>query len=440
MPLTRTESEQLIRRESEHLSKEPAPINLHLYQPPRELNIQLGNRAFNVFNITGRTSNFAGFNQLITNESYQPLSEEGILGNQLVDWDLYGVTADWMSIYRPDLLSRIQETVQKADHLPVGDPYIHVILPFLSNPHKKLLLNIGQEVYREHYGASPETIWLPESAVDQATLDCLVDVGYKGVLLREHQVHSHNGGTNMYKLQTENGDITAVVGHNTLSGVIGFDKPWADKYYQHWRGISQNLGYTPRVSIDGETIGHWWKKSNGAFEFMKYLLKYINDDGSGSNSKVGTADLVENTSWSCLDNGLGRWTGSEHCSCGLSGNHLEVQTVRQAKADLFNKLQLATTRIDEALDTYCPSWREGYIQWFMSQRLNLASGTPVSADKFTDDKNLQTLFISAYLRDIGWTSCGWFFGDLNGFERQVPRNSLFALAEILNWPDIIPSY
>ncbi|KKT65580.1 MAG: hypothetical protein UW60_C0041G0001, partial [Candidatus Woesebacteria bacterium GW2011_GWA2_44_33] len=30
--------------------------------------------------------------------------------------------------------------------------------------------------------------------------------------------------------------------------------------------------------------------------------------------------------------------------------------------------------------------------------------------------------------------------DVNGFERQIPANSLRAIAEIMSWPDIIPNH
>jgi len=68
----------------------------------------------------------------------------------------------------------------------------------------------------------------------------------------------------------------------------------------------------------------------------------------------------------------------------------------------------------------------------ISQKSSLATGLPISAE-ILKDKTIEKLFLSAYIRDMGWTSCGWFFGDVNGFERQIPANSLRAIAEIMSW-------
>ncbi|KKT81342.1 MAG: hypothetical protein UW80_C0053G0001, partial [Microgenomates group bacterium GW2011_GWC1_44_9] len=79
------------------------------------------------------------------------------------------------------------------------------------------------------------------------------------------------------------------------------------------------------------------------------------------------------------------------------------------------------------------------IDWFLRQRPSLARGSAISAE-IIGDKNIEKLFLSAYIRDLGWTSCGWFFGDVGGFERQIPTNSLRAISEIMGWPEIKPNY
>ncbi len=440
----RTELETLNSQELyESLSFEPAPINLHLYQPPRYLKIDYENSERTVFDITGKTKNFPGFNHQITQESYLPLTDHQILADTNVSWNLYGVTGDWLEINYPSVINELRFQIEKGAKPPVGDTYLHIILPFLSHEHKNMLLRISQAVYKQRWGVDPETIWLPESAVDSDTLNTLVENNYLGVHLREHQLSSHRFA-NLYGVNSGHGKILAITGNNHLSGKIGFDKPWADKFYAEWSRQAKYFDHAPRISIDGETLGHWWKKDNGAFDFTLYLLRYLRE-GYGWNNLdfkpqgIPDASLVENTSWSCLDSGLGRWTGSEECSCQLPSNRYEATFVRASKKDLFEKLYLASERLDASLDQSLPGWREVYIDWFLRQRISLATEQAISAS-FIGDKNLEKLFLSAYIRDLGWTSCGWFFGDVGGFERQIPANSLKAISQVMNWPDVAPSF
>ncbi|HCQ31210.1 TPA: hypothetical protein DIU27_02400 [Candidatus Collierbacteria bacterium] len=438
------ENEQASNHELlEQLSTEPAPINLHLYQPPRLLTISHQGGIRTVFDITGVSGTSDGFNHQITRESYLPLVGKGILADKNVSWNLYGVTADWLEVNYPKLIDNLRHGIDAGAKLPVGDTYLHIILPFLSHDHKNMLIQICKQVYRQRWGADPESVWLPESAVDSDTLTSLAKNKFLGVHLREHQVQSSVGG-NLFAIDSGQGRILAITGHNHLSGKIGFDKPWSDSFYDDWRRQSELLGYAPRISIDGETLGHWWKEGDGSFEFTKYLLRHL--EGSQEEHKldftiknIPSAQLVENTSWSCLDSGLGRWKGDRDCHCGLPNNEQQANQIRTSKKDLFDKLSLASTRIDQSLDTYLPGWRELYIHWFLDQRSSLATGNPISAEKLKD-KGLEKLFLAAYVRDMGWTSCGWFFGDVDGFERQIPANSLRCIAEIMNWPDIIPNH
>ncbi|KKU32645.1 hypothetical protein A3K29_04040 [Candidatus Collierbacteria bacterium RIFOXYB2_FULL_46_14] len=444
MAKTRTETEHALNPELlEQLSTEPAPINLHLYQPPRLLTVTHQGRTRSVFDITGTKGQFPGFNHQITHESYFPLVRNRILADNNVNWDLFGITADWLEINYPNLIDEIRGQIEAGAKLPVGDTYLHIILPFLSHDHKDMLIRIGKQAYRQRWGADPETVWLPESAVDSDTLTTLIKNNFVGIHLREHQIQSSHG-SNLYAIDTQQGQILAITGHNHLSGKIGFDKPWSDSFFEDWYRHSEQLGYAPRVSIDGETLGHWWKEGDGSFEFTKYLLRHL--DGSQDEHRldftvknIPNARLVENTSWSCLDTGLGRWKGDGNCYCGLPNNEQQANQIRTSKKDLFDKLTKASTRIDQSLDAYLPGWREVYITWFLSQRSSLATGLPISAE-ILKDKSLEKLFLSAYVRDVGWTSCGWFFGDIDGFERQIPANSLRTIAEIMSWPDTIPNH
>lgn len=444
MSSAKTEIESRLNPEKLKFSRDPAALHLHLYQPPRHLLINYQNKTIPVFDITGQSDSFPGFNERITKESYQPLITENFLSHPSLSWNLYGVTADWMAHTHPELISKLQQQIETGSPPPVGDTYLHIILPFLSRPHKDMMLTIAKRSYQSRWHCEMESVWLPESGVDQDTIDALVSANIKAVHLREHQVRA-SVPDSIYRLTSKAGEIAAIVGHNHYSGIIGFAKPWADSFFRELKQYRDVLGHSPRLSIDGETIGHWWKRDEGSFAFLKYFLQYLDNGLDSQNLNYQTkenfpsATLVENTSWSCLDDGLGRWQGSTNCSCALSNNHDEAALVRKSKKDLFNKLTLASDRLDAELDSYFADWRELYIEWFLAVKENLANNAPVSASMF-GDKNLERLFISAFIRDLGWTSCGWYFGDVQGFERQIPANSLHALSQINNWLELRPQY
>ena len=425
----------------EQLALESAPIHLHLYQPPRVLNISINNRDVAVFNISGTSSSFSGYNHQIVAESYRPLAQKDLLSDPNISWNLNGVTADWLEAYYPDLITDLKNQVDKEAKPPVGDTYLHIIFPFLGTEHKDMLLQISHRVYRERWGVDQETVWLPESAVDMDTLSVLAKNNIHAVHLREHQTTGQKRD-NFMAIKTKYGKIGIISGNNYLSGKIGFDKPWSDSFFDDWYIQSQHLGYAPRISIDGETLGHWWKAENGSFEFTKHLLSHLNDGREGRKllfkpDTIPEVKLIEKTSWSCMDSGLGRWKGDNGCRCALPQNEYLANKIRFLKRELFEKLTIAGSRIDTSLESILPGWRPLYIEWFLGMRQNMARGLPISAE-FLKDKSLEKLFISAYCRDMGWTSCGWFFGDVDGFERQLPKNSLIAISEIMNWPDVRP--
>ena len=162
MAKTRTETEHALNPELlEQLSTEPAPINLHLYQPPRLLTVTHQGRTRSVFDITGTKGQFPGFNHQITHESYFPLVRNRILADNNVNWDLFGITADWLEINYPNLIDEIRGQIEAGAKLPVGDTYLHIILPFLSHDHKNMLIQICKQVYDKGGGRIPKVFGYP---------------------------------------------------------------------------------------------------------------------------------------------------------------------------------------------------------------------------------------------------------------------------------------
>src|SRR3989475_2570601 len=70
----------------------------------------------------------------------------------------------------------------------VAMPYHHTILPLSSRRDKETEVRWGIADFRRRFGREPEGMWLPETAVDDETLDVLAAEGIRFTVLAPHQV------------------------------------------------------------------------------------------------------------------------------------------------------------------------------------------------------------------------------------------------------------
>src|SRR3989442_5956218 len=67
-------------------------------------------------------------------------------------------------------------------------PYHHLILPLRPRRDKVTEVRWGLADFRRRFGREPEGMWLPETAVDEETLDVLAAEGIRFTILAPHQV------------------------------------------------------------------------------------------------------------------------------------------------------------------------------------------------------------------------------------------------------------
>src|SRR3989442_4971134 len=67
-------------------------------------------------------------------------------------------------------------------------PYHHLILPLSPRRDKVTGVRWGIADFRRRFGREPEGMWLPETAVDDETLDVLAAEGIRFTILAPHQV------------------------------------------------------------------------------------------------------------------------------------------------------------------------------------------------------------------------------------------------------------
>jgi alpha-amylase/alpha-mannosidase (GH57 family) len=286
-------------------------------------------------------------------------------------------------------------------------------------------------------------MWLPETAVDEATLEVLAAAGVAFTILSPHQ-GSGVDSREPYRVPLPSGrDIAVFFYDGELSQAIAFGgllggggRDLAGALLSRFdAGDAPSLVH---VATDGETYGHHVR---GGERALAEVLDAIDESGWARLTNYGEflerfpprreTRVVANSSWSCA-HGVGRW--SEDCGCSSVGasRHPWRRPLREALDWLRDAL--APVYEAEAARFFHDPWaaRNDSIEILLDP-------TPEGADRFFERHAVRRL--SAAERDAAldllelqrnallmYTSCGWFFDDPAGLEtRQVLRYAARAV-------------
>jgi hypothetical protein len=179
------------------------------------------------------------------------------------------------------------------------------------------------------------------------------------------------------------------------------------------------------IATDGETYGHHHRHGDMA---LAYALHYIDKNDSARITNYGEylelappayeVRIMENTSWSCA-HGVERWRSN--CGCATGGQAGWSQAWRaplRASLDWLRDRLIPEYEREAGLLLRDP-WaaRDAYIDVILDR-----SSTAV--DAFLDHHALADADVERTLRLLEmqrhamlmYTSCGWFFNDLDGIE------------------------
>ena len=99
----------------------------------------------------------------------------------------------WLERHAPETYRRIIEADRESQNRCAGHgnalahPYVHAILPLTDPRDRTTLVKWGIAEFRSRFGREPEGMWLPETAVDLATLQVLSDHGIRFTVLAPWQ-------------------------------------------------------------------------------------------------------------------------------------------------------------------------------------------------------------------------------------------------------------
>lgn len=438
-------------------------VHGHFYQPPRE------NPWTGVVDREPTAAPFHDWNQRIENECYAPMASARVLGPDgavahrdnlyaSMSFNVGPTLFEWMEASAPATYAAIIEADRiSAARLGHGNaiamPYHHTILPLASRRDKVTEVRWGIADFRRRFAREPEGMWLPETAVDEETLEVLAAEGIRFTIVAPHQVQPRSASGLPLCFRAGAGrEIALCVYNGALSGDIAFGRLLTDGAMLARRlapasaaspGRAGGRGAADAITaaaMDGETFGHHHRFGEMALarafrivgeradvrieNFASFLAR---------NPPRDDALLVSPSSWSC-SHGIERWRSE--CGCRMSPGRPTSQawrgSLRGALEWLAGELHEIYEREGATLFTDDP--------WRVRNDYGAVMGVPGAAARAfvagvvrrpADDRRIAR---AAELLEIErgalrmFTSCAWFFDDLARIETiQVLRYAAFAI-------------
>jgi len=446
-------------------------IHGHFYQPPRE------NPWLDIIETEESAYPFHDWNERIALECYRPNAHARILDGKgkileivnnysFISFNFGPTLLPWLEKHFPSVYQKILEADREGLRRfsygnAIAQVYNHIIMPLALDRDKETEVLWGMADFEKRFHRKPEALWLPETAVNYATLQVLVKHGMRYLILSPYQAlrvrpfggkkwtdvsQGRIGTTEPYrcfirdasgkKLSDQFIDIffyNGIISKEVAFGDLLKDGTLFSNRFAQFQQESKGRPQLIHIATDGETYGHHKKFGDmalayaldkgfptGGFEIINYGA-FLKRFPSVYEVEIDEGPKGEGTSWSCA-HGVGRW--KEDCGCSTGGkpgwNQKWRKPLREA-LDLFrDELSLVFEREGEKIFEDVWKARNGYIEVILHR-------SPEGIKNFFDQygannldekgriKGLKLLEMQRHALQM-YTSCGWFFADLAGLE------------------------
>ena len=316
----------------------------------------------------------------------------------------------------------------------------------------------GIDDFRARFGREPEGLWLPETAVDNESLEVLAEAGVKFTVLAPHQAYQIraldaeawedvSGGidpSRAYLWRGPRGLSLALFFYDgPISRAIAFERlleraenlvSWLNAAFSDARTWPQLV----HCATDGETYGHHSRFGEMA---LAAAVQQIEAEGTAALTNYGAflaanpptheVEIREQTSWSCA-HGIERWRSD--CGCRTRGDWHQ-----RWRAPLRDALDWLRDQIDPLFEgrasahlkdpwaardefaTVLLDRSPGRLEAFFAThaRGQLEPAARVEARRLLELERNRLLM---------YTSCGWFFDEISAIEpAQILRYAAMAL-------------
>lgn len=425
-------------------------VHCHFYQPPRE-DPWLG--------LIEREPSAApdhDWNARIARQCYGPLAgietpptraSDNVLGS--VSFNIGPTLFEWLERHAPDVYAAILAADRRSARRFGGHgnamamPYDHVILPLASRRDKVTEVRWGIADFSRRFGRAPEGMWLPETAVDEETLDVLAVEGIRFTVLAPHQIENAPADGLAVSFTGSSGRSIAVFAYDGAAAAdVAFGQLLADPTGEalatrlaasRGTGASGDDSLTA-IATDGETYGHHHR--TGARALASALsrlrtrpeLKVENFASILARTTTRREGRIHSqTSWSC-PHGIERWRAGCGCRVGPA-----APARQQWRAPLRDALNGLATRLHETFERegtalFDDPWatRDGYgtvvardgdaLRDYAAAHLRGPLAEGIESVELVRARELLELERSALRM---FTSCAWFFDEVTGIETRL---------------------
>ena len=428
------------------MSGRSAVIHGHFYQPPRDdpwLEEVLPEPSAAPYHDWNERIERECYRAMVAARRYAPNGRIADIVNVLawISFDFGSTLLEWLERHAPSTYAGMLEAdrlsaARLAGHgNAIVQPYHHVILPLATRRDKTTEVRWGMADFRRRFGRGPEGMWLPETAVDEATLDVLAAEGIRFTVLAPHQVRDAPGRGLPGRFRTPGGRSIALfpydgdLSHGVAFGAFLRDaKIWRDQMLERDADLVS-------LATDGETYGHHHKFGDVALAWVTGELAARPDvtvenfaSFLARHPAAAEVRLVAPSAWSCA-HGVERWRSD--CGCKMAPEKTSQQAWRTPLRDGLNWLAGEVHALFEA-------WGAGLWDdpWAARDAYGEIVGRPDRAtaplplpprDPGATARARELLELERNALRM-FTSCGWFFDDIAGIEAvQILRYAARAV-------------
>ncbi len=447
-------------------------VHGHFYQPPRE------NPWLESVEPQDGAYPYHDWNERITDECYaqnaasRVLDRDGrivhIVNNyERISFNVGPTLLAWLESAAPETYGAMlaADRASVADHdghgSALAQAYGHAIMPLADGRDRRTQVRWGIADFVHRFGRRPEGMWLPETAVDTATLEVLAAHDIVFTILEPGQaarvrrlgadvwrdVGDGTVDTTMpYLVRLPSGAEIAVFFYDgPTSRAVAFEGLLADgaafaRRLTDVRLPSRRGAKLVNIATDGESYGHHHRHGDMALAYALHELEHDDDvvltnyaAFLAANPPTHEVEIAERTSWSCA-HGVERWRSD--CGCADGGHpdwHQRWRAPLRAALDwLRDELAPRFERASRGLLHDPWAARDAYIDVVLERsRARRARFLETQTTGSLDEEQQVTVWKLLEVQRhalLMYTSCGWFFDDLGRIETvQVLRYAARAI-------------
>ncbi|MDQ3805876.1 MAG: glycoside hydrolase, partial [Acidobacteriota bacterium] len=333
-------------------------IHGHFYQPPRE------NPWTGLIGHEPGAQPFDNWNERVHAECYGPNGSarvfdgdgrvERVVNNYAnLSFNFGPTLLAWLERRHPESYARVLDgdregALARGGHgNAIAQGYHHSILPLCNERDRRTQVRWGVADFRRRFRREPESLWLPETACDRATLDTLAEEGLRYVILSPYQAaraRPLGGGewadvaggrvatTVPYRYFHSDGagrSIAVFFYDGLIARAVAFEGLLASSRALVERCVRAAQAGAEIVSVatDGESYGHHFRWGDLCLAYaldteaaarglrVTNYGEFLDGHEPRFEVEIDEGPGGEGSAWSC-PHGVGRWSRDCGCNAG----------------------------------------------------------------------------------------------------------------------------